>query len=237
MIREWFSLDGIKCNDYGIAMLGYKTQPLPDQVVNTLEIPGMHGAYDMLPGTFKQFRVVIQCAQLSEDEIDLTQRLMRLKTWAAGKRKLMLWDREGIEYDARLSSSSDIDNQVLWGEFTMTFIINPPGYGVERSFPIGVSFDNSGNCDTPCIVKIKPVSPVEGITVLHAGGSVKIYNDLIPTQMIVIDSLRRFVTIGGVNAMLRVAIEVAWPVAIPGSNAIVTSHPTTGEVSFRERWV
>jgi len=236
-MREWFSLDGIWCDDIGIAMLGYTTQPIPEQEVESIQVPGMHGAYDVFTGAYKQRRIIIRCAMLSRDEIDLARKLNRMRRWSSGKKQLRLWDREGIVYDAHLSETSEMDNQAIWGEFELVFLCDPCGQGVERVYPLGLPFTGGGNTETPCVISLSLTDASNGIAVSHRKGTLKIYGSISPWQTIVIDGIRRYVTVGGVDAMPRLAIDSDWPVAVPGPNIITATANASGNVRFSERWI
>lgn len=237
MMREWFSLDGVQCGELGIAMIGYRTQPVPDQEVASVQIPGMDGTYDLLSGAFGQRQFKIRCAQLSTDELNLADNLMRVKEWTSGRRKLVLWDRPGIAYDARLSRSSDVDNQSLWGEFELVFLCSPVGYGFEKDVAVGAPFWCAGNDPAPCVITVTLSGASNGIKILHARGSAVIDGVLQAGQTLVVDGVKRYVTLNGVGIMPRVSILSDWPSVVPGKNVITTDVPAVGNARFVERWI
>lgn len=240
MIREWFSLDGIRCDDLGIAMLGYTAQLLPEQRTEVADVPGMQGEYVYFSGAFHTRQFVIQCALLSDDAVDLAEKTKAVKGWISGNRKLEIWDRAGIAYEARLSNVPAIDNQILWGEFELTFTCKPYGVGVVRVVPFdapGIVFGNGGNIETPCVITATLAEDADGITIKHAKGLVRIIGALTAGQALAIDGEKRYVTLNGVGIMPRVDIHIDWPAALPGANTITVSAAASCSVAFSERWI
>lgn len=237
MIREWFSLDGVRCDALGVEMLGYTAQALPEQERYATQIPGMDGQYERLTGAYKPRVFTVRCALLSDDEFDLAAKLHRLRAWLSGKKELMLWDRAGITYDAVLSNAPNLDNQVLWGAFELGFSCAPAGRGPERVVAFGVPFACLGNANSPCVLRVTLNTTVNGATIYHAKGKALITGSIPAGQALEIDALKRYVTLNGLNIMPRVDVSIDWPVVIPGPNTITASVAASGTVRFAERWI
>ena len=126
---------------------------LPSTRDQFIEIPGLHGVYDF-DVKYEARKIILECVIQADNEEQLRSRARNVARWlnaTKGIKPLILDTENDKYYLVRYSGAMDIEQMVVQGRFSLSFIATDPfAYGtVETTWTGSIASGNSINLTNP----------------------------------------------------------------------------------------
>lgn len=157
-MREYFWIDGERCDDYGIHLQGPMTFSSTQANVETFTVPGRNGDLHVYDGSYQNIAAAVRCFAL--DPNDVSEATTAIKRWSLlqrGYRRLEVSNEPGYFRLAAVTSGPETEIRMRrLAPFTLSFDCQPQKYLVsgEREITIlqsGAKLRNVGFPALPLI--------------------------------------------------------------------------------------
>ncbi len=155
-----FSFRGVHSSAFGILTQDQSRSILPPPREGKITIPGRSGYYaGMTAGVYDERVEAILCSFKRPQGKTVPEMCREIAYWLSGTGRLY-YDKEPDKYYmASISGGPPMEQHLKYGQFTLTWVCNPPfAFGRTVTQPIASGQNRvgyRGTAETPCVIVLK----------------------------------------------------------------------------------
>lgn len=173
-----FSFRGVHSSKFGIYTQDQNRVLVPPRREGKITIPGRSGYYDGVGNVYNERVESVLCSFVCPEGKTVPEVCREVAYWLSGSGRL-IYDKEPDKfYTAKLTGGPPVAYHLHHGEFTLTWVYNPPfAFGKTVTLPIASgenAIDYEGTAETPCTIVLRntSLSDVVNITITAVKRSV-----------------------------------------------------------------
>lgn len=240
-----FTLNGIHCSSFGVAMVSKDRTVLPQSNDIYTEIPGRNGSY-LFDRELADRNLSLDCGLLTNNATELRTTIRQISAWLYTKQrvKLVFDDEQDKYYLAKCVGAIGLDQvqTVRMGKFTLVFRCDPMAYSNNDKTLVLDDFLvlNDGTAPAYPIFTVMFLNPATEFKLALGSDFVRVVKTFAVNDVLEIDHTLSKVTVNGVRAMAYLDWQDSKFFSLPAglSQLIVTPAGTaTVTLNFTERWL
>jgi len=172
-----FIFRGTHSSEYGVFCSPESRVLMPSKRRSPITIPGRSGAFRQEDGGRDVRQESISCWYVKRDGKDVAERARLIAGWLSEEGELGFDSEPGKYYRAYLVGAPPLAKHLQYGEFVLSFEMNPPfAYELPQSLDVKVTsqspvqLDVGGTAETPVriIIRNTGTTTIRNLVLLHA---------------------------------------------------------------------